>query len=132
MKKIVSGILMTCVIVLISFHAMAQETPKGRWWNTPSVAKTLNLTGDEIEQLDADYSRHDITLGLIENEIEYAKLELKKLNTNPERNKAAIKKYTGELEKFQSARDDAKTSFTPHVRKFLGEARFKKLVGLNP
>jgi len=73
MLKRTCWIFASLAIFFIAANAMAQdqELPKGSWWTEPSVAKALNLTDNEVEQLEMAWADWRTNIGLIKSDISY-------------------------------------------------------------
>lgn len=132
MLKAMHGILLTMAILLFAVNTMAQNAPSGRWWRSPRVVKSLNLTGGEIQQLEKAYGQSRREMINKKNRVEKEQLELENMMGKRKLNESAIRKQNRKLEKARSGLADAKFSFVIQVRKIIGHGRFQQLVNLRP
>ena len=101
--------------------------PPGKWWETPDIAKDLNLTTEEQKQLDALYSENGRKMVDLHSQIQKERIELEKLFDAETLNEAEC---LNQFKKIQNAREHRaaeKFSFILNVRKLMGKDRFQRL-----
>ena len=71
MKKL-AGLLLLAVLT-VPGTARAADVPEGKWWKHPRVAAEINLTSDQVREIDAIFAR--ARPGLIDGKVELEKRE---------------------------------------------------------
>lgn len=116
--------------------AQAQDVSKGSWWTEPSVVQTLNLTDNEVEQLEKEYWEYRSSVRLLKSEIRYNQREIDnwmaRNSSNPQGKKEIIQELEGKIEKARSLLPKAEPAFVTKVRAILGPERYEKLLTLEP
>ena len=136
MFKAMCRILAISTIFLIAVNAMARDLPKGAWWTEPSVIKTLNLSNNEVTQLEEAFAEWRLNIGLLKGEIQVSQHKINEWmarnSSNPQGKERIIRKLRGKIEKARSLLPKTKPAYVDKVRAILGPARFETLVDLEP
>ena len=138
MLKRTCGIFASLAIFFIAANVMAQdqELPKGSWWTEPSVAKALNLTDNEVEQLEMAWADYRTNIGLLKSDISYNQRQINswmaRKSSNPKGKERIIRKLEDKIEKARSSLPKLKPAYIDKVRTILGPARYEKLMKLVP
>jgi Spy/CpxP family protein refolding chaperone len=131
MLKFVRAIFVVPVILLLASQVvLAQGAPRGRWWHSARVVSALNLTSDEIEQLEQAYEKFRPQLIRIKSKVEQEQFELSNLIEQSTFDEAAIRAQNRKLEQARSELADVKFTFIIEVRKIIGAERFQQLAEL--
>ena len=119
-----------CFIVFIVMTAStgaAQGLPHGKWWHLPKIAEQLNLTIDEIAQLDEAYLNSRRNLIDLKRELEKGRLELDALlESDPFDEPVALRQFKT-LEKQRARLSEERFRFLLQVRSIIGSKRFLQL-----
>lgn len=123
------GTVTALLCVLGSFQwGWAQGLPGGKWWRTPRAIQRLNLTDEEIAQLDEAFRDSRRKMIPLKAAVEAEQFELETLM---EADTIDEKALTAQYHKLEMARVDLGTErfvFLVKVRKIVGRQRFEELV----
>jgi hypothetical protein len=117
---------------------MAQDLdmPKGAWWREPSVVKTLSLTENEVEQLEAAFVDWHLNEGQLKGHILYNQRKIDswkaRKSSNPQGKEKIIQELKDKIEIDRALLPKAKPAYVDKVRAILGSARYEKLLTLKP
>jgi len=101
--------------------------PHGKWWQTPEVAKKLNLTSEELQKLDGLYVESQRQLIDLRSSVQKEKLELEVILDQPDFDESACMKR---FKKYQDAHTkllNERFKFLIKMRELLGLDRYRKL-----
>jgi Spy/CpxP family protein refolding chaperone len=123
-------ILSAMLIALLTVTpAAAQQTiPGGKWWKMPAVAKRLNLSDQEVRQLDDAYRDSRRQMIRFKAEVETEQLELQSIIEDRELDEAAALAQYRKLDKARSELGLARFHFFLKVREIVGHERFNTLL----
>ena len=130
MLKQASCIFTAVFVLLFVSTAMAQDAPKGRWWRNSNTAKQLNLSKDEIKNLDNAYNESRRRMIQKKSRVESEQFELKDMVERRNFNESAVKAQHRKLEKARSDLASEQFGFVIKSRKIIGRDRFQRLVDL--
>ena len=125
-KRILIGILMIFMIGLPEF-AGGQDIPAGKWWYNPKVVQNLNLTQNEIRQLDQLYVDSYRRLIELKNTVEREQFELDTLVSKKTVDDAKVREQFKRLESARTDLADERLRFVIGVREIIGANRFQQL-----
>ena len=125
-KRILIGILMIFMIGLPEF-AGGQDIPAGKWWYNPKVVQNLNLTQNEIRQLDQLYVDSYRRLIELKNAVEREQFELDTLVSKKTVDDAKVREQFKRLESARTDLADERLRFVIGVREIIGANRFQQL-----
>ena len=125
-KRILIGILMIFMIGLPEF-AGGQDIPAGKWWYNPKVVQNLNLTQNEIRQLDQLYVGSYRRLIELKNAVEREQFELDTLVSKKTVDDAKVREQFKRLESARTDLADERLRFVIGVREIIGANRFQQL-----
>jgi Spy/CpxP family protein refolding chaperone len=125
-KRILIGILMIFMIGLPEF-AGGQDIPSGKWWYNQKVVQNLNLTQNEIRQLDQLYVDSYRRLIELKNAVEREQFELDTLVSKKTVDDAKVREQFKRLESARTDLADERLRFVIGVREIIGANRFQQL-----
>jgi Spy/CpxP family protein refolding chaperone len=126
LKKVWVGILLIFIINL-SGLAAGQDVPSGKWWYNQKVVQNLNLTQNEIRQLDQLYVDSHRRLIELKNAVEREQFELDTLLGKKKVDDAKVREQFKRLEKARTDLADERLGFVIRVREIIGAERFQQL-----
>lgn len=126
MKRILIAIPMIFMIGLPDF-AGSQDIPSGKWWYNQKVVQSLNLTQDEIRQLDQLYVDSHRKLIELKNTVEREQFELDALLGKKTVDDAKVRQQFKRLESARTDLADERLRFVIRVREIIGADRFQQL-----
>ncbi len=129
LNKAMIGILMM-LFILPPALALSQDMPHGKWWHIPRVAKELNLTDAEIEQLDEAFYKSRLNLIQLKSNVKREQFELETLIEEKTLNQDAALKQYKRLEKERTKLGTERFRFFVNIRKIVGYKRFQELMAL--
>ena len=126
LKKVWVSILL---IFMISLPDMAagQDVPSGKWWYNQKVVQNLNLTQEEIRQLDQLYVDSHRKLIKLKNAVEREQFELDTLLGKKTVDDAKVRKQFKRLESARTDLANERLGFVMRVREIIGANRFQQL-----
>lgn len=130
MLKRASIFFVAFFVMLTVGTAMAQDSPKGRWWRDGSVVKQLNLSKDEVKQLDKAYKSSRRRQIEKKSRVEAEQFELKDMLESKKFNESATREQHRKLEKARSNLASEQFGWVVESRKIIGRDRFQKLVNI--
>ena len=126
LKKVWVGILLIFIINL-SGLAAGQDVPSGKWWYNQKVVQNLNLTQDEIRQLDQLYVDSHRRLIELKNAVEREQFELDTLLGKKKVDDAKVREQFKRLEEARTDLANERLGFVIRVREIIGAERFQQL-----
>jgi Spy/CpxP family protein refolding chaperone len=128
MLRMVFSIIILPVIFLVApLAAAAQDIPAGKWWYSSQIQKNLNLSKNEIGQLDQLFADSRIKLIKLKSEVESQQFELDQLLSKKKVDDADVKKQFHKLEQARKNLANERLNFVIGVRNILGADRFQQL-----
>ena len=125
-KRILIGTLMIFMISLPGFVG-GQDIPSGKWWYNQKVVQNLNLTQNEIHQLDQLYVGSYRRLIELKNAVEREQFELDTLLSKKTVDDAKVRQQFKRLERARTDLADERLRFVIGVREIIGANRFQQL-----
>ncbi len=126
LKKVWVGILLIFIINL-SGLAAGQDVPSGKWWYNQKVVQNLNLTQNEIRQLDQLYVDSHRRLIELKNAVEREQFELDTLLGKKKVDDAKVREQFKRLEEARTDLANERLGFVIRVREIIGAERFQQL-----
>ena len=126
LKKVLMAML---PILMISLPAavIAQDVPSGKWWYNKKVVKNLNLTSNEVRQLDGLYEDSHRKLIDLKSAVKREQFELDTLLGKEPVDDAKVRKQFKRLEKARTDLANERLGFVIRVREIIGADRFQQL-----
>lgn len=118
---------LSLLIYLWIGSATAQDLPSGKWWKNPNVAKELNLTSGEVNQLDQLFTNSRRRLLDLRNAVEKEQFEYQNLVEKQNLDEDAVRRQFKRLEQARTNLAQERSRFMVEVRKILGHKRFQML-----
>ena len=125
-KRILIGLLMIFMISLPEFVG-GQDIPSGKWWYNQKVVQNLDLTQNEIRQLDQLYVESYRRLIELKNAVEREQFELDTLVSKKTVDDAKVRQQFKRLESARTDLADERLRFVIGVREIIGANRFQQL-----
>jgi Spy/CpxP family protein refolding chaperone len=132
MSKCRRGLAVVLTVVLAAVTVYAQEAPAGRWWHSPQVAQQLQLSGNEIRQLEQAFEASRLKMIRLKSQVEAEQFKLQTMVEKQNSDNAVIKAQHRALEQARSALADEQFAYFVEVRQILGPERFQKLISMTP
>ena len=126
-RHVFSFIVLVFLMVNLPMMAAGQEVPAGKWWYNTKIQKNLNLSQNEIDQLDGLFAKSRRKLIKLKSEVENEQFELDQLLGNKKVDDAKVKKQFKKLEKARNKLANERLQFVVGVRNILGRDRFQQL-----
>jgi Spy/CpxP family protein refolding chaperone len=126
LKKVWVGLLLIFMINLPGL-ASGQDAPSGKWWYNQKIVQNLNLTQNEIRQLDQLYVKSHRKLIKLKNAVEREQFELDALLGQKKVDDAKVRKQFKRLESARTDLADERLGFIIRVREIIGVERFQQL-----
>ena len=126
LKRVWVGILLIFIINLPG-SAAGQDVPSGKWWYNQKVVKNLNLTKNEIRQLDQLYVDSHRELIKLKNAVEREQFELDTLLGKKTVDDAKVREQFKRLESARTDLANERLGFVIRVREIIGAERFQQL-----
>jgi len=114
---------------LQAIPVMAQQgIPGGKWWKMPAVAKKLNFSDREIEQLDAAYRESRRRMIRLQADVQTEQLDLQHIIEGRDLDEADALRQYKKLDRARSELGIERFRFLIEVRKIVGHERFSALL----
>jgi Spy/CpxP family protein refolding chaperone len=126
LKKVWVGLLLIFMINLPGL-ASGQDAPSGKWWYNQKIVQNLNLTQNEIRQLDQLYVKSHRKLIKLKNAVEREQFELDTLLGQKKVDDVKVRKQFKRLESARTDLADERLGFIIRVREIIGVERFQQL-----
>lgn len=107
----------------------AQDLPPGKWWHEPAIAKRLNLSEEQIKQLDGQFNRSGSKLIGLRSAVQQEQFDLGILLESEKLDEAEIMKQVKKLEAEKSALQEEFMRLVIETRKIIGYENFRILKG---
>ena len=113
-------------------HHMMHEGPMGAWWKNSEIASKLQLTDQQVQQLENTFYQHRLKLVDLRANIEKQDLPMQQLLDAPTPNDAAILAQVDQRSAARNQLDREFTQMTLDFRKILTPDQWKQLRALMP
>ncbi len=127
MLKRTLSMMVVVVLLAVVGPDTARSSSRWRWWQNDAIITQLNLTVDEIRQLDDAYieSRHR----QLEHKgrVEAERFKLEELLSRPDIDETAVREQNRRMESARSDLAAERFEFLLVSREILGHERFQKL-----
>jgi Spy/CpxP family protein refolding chaperone len=127
MLKNAFSVILLAIFLIAPLIAAAQDVPTGKWWYNPQIQKNLNLSQNEIGQLDNLFANSRLNLIQLKSEVEREQFELDQLLSKKKVDDAEVKKQFQKLEQARKKLANERLDFVIGVRNILGADRFQQL-----
>jgi Spy/CpxP family protein refolding chaperone len=126
LKKVLMAMLLILMITLPA-AVTAQDVPSGKWWYNKKVVKNLNLTSNEVAQLDRLYEDSHRRLIDLKSAVKREQFELDTLLGKEPVDDARVREQFKRLEKARTDLANERLGFVIRVREIIGADRFQQL-----
>jgi len=113
-------------------HRMMNDRPMGAWWKNSEVASKLQLSDQQVQQLENTFYQHRLKLADLRANIEKQDLTLQQLLDAPTPNDSAILAQVDQRSAARNQLDREFTQMTLDFRKILTPDQWKQLRALMP
>ena len=127
MVRQVFSLVLLVFLMNLPVTAAGQEVPAGKWWYNTKIQKNLNLSQNEVDQLDKLFAKSRRKLIKLKSEVENEQFELDQLLGQKKVDDAEVKKQFKKLEKARNKLANERLQFVVGVRNILGRDRFQQL-----
>lgn len=126
LKRAVSVMVAGFVLLAVGL-AVAHGASKWRWWQNPEIIQQLNLTQDEIKQLDDAYLASRRRMIELKSRVEAERYELEELLGQSDFSEADLRAQNRKLEAVRSHLAEERFDFLLKTRNIIGHERFQLL-----
>jgi Spy/CpxP family protein refolding chaperone len=120
-------VILPVILLVAPLAAAAQDVPSGKWWYSPQIQKNLNLTQNEVGQLDKLFADSRLKLIRLKSNVEREQFELDQLLSKKKVDDTDVKKQFQKLEQARKNLANERLDFVIGVRNILGADRFQEL-----
>ena len=126
LKKLLYAALLL-VFFILPATAIAKNTGLGKWWLHPKVSEKLNLSEDEISNLDKQFVDSRRRLIKLESALKSEQFELDHLLESESLDEKGTVRQFDKLQKARTNLGKEQFRFLLEIRKILGLERFRQL-----
>jgi len=126
LNKTLSFVLLFALVITPAL-VMAQELPPGKWWRNPVVAGQLDLSEEQINQMDEQFNKNGGKLIGLKSAVKQEQFELGVLLESKTLDERAIMKQLEKLGKKKSALQEEFMLMVIETRKIIGYENFRTL-----
>jgi Spy/CpxP family protein refolding chaperone len=126
LRHLIAGMALVIVMVLAPL-AVGQTMPNGKWWKDRDIARQLNLTANDVNQLDTLFVKSRRSMIDLKNRVEKEQFEYQNLMESKTLDETAINRQLQRLEQARAELNEERSRFIVGVRKILGRDRFQRL-----
>ena len=130
MLKNVYKVTLAVLLLVTPSLVFAQYRSSGKWWRMSSVVKRLNLSDDEVQQLEEAFRQSKRKFIQLKSRLQIEQFELENLMDSKSLDDEAINKQYEKLEKARADLGMERFRFLLKVRKIVGYERFQELVSV--
>lgn len=126
LRKILYAALLL-VFLILPASATAKNTDLGKWWRHPQASEKLNLSEEEINNLDKQFVDSRRRLIKLESVLKSEQFELDHLLDSENLDEKTTVKQFGKLQQARTNLANEQFRFLLEIRKILGLERFRQL-----
>ena len=127
LRKTLSAVVLVAMMSIPVITMGMQNVPHGKWWQNPEVSSQMELTGDEIRNLDEAYLDNRRKLIDLKGKLEKERLELEALFESKGLNETEVMKRFEQMEHARAQLSAERFRFLVEVRKVIGLERYRTL-----
>ena len=127
LRKTLSAVVLVAMMSMPVITMGMQNVPHGKWWQNPEVSGQMDLTKEEIGNLDKAYLDNRRNLIDLKGKLEKECLELEALFESKELNETEVMKRFGQMENARAQLSAERFRFLLEVRKVIGLERYRTL-----
>lgn len=128
LKRTLGMVVVILTVLAMAGPELARGSSKWRWWHNDEIITQLNLSPQEIEELDDAYIASHRRMLEIKGRVEAERFKLEELLTRPEIDAAAIREQNRHMESARTELAAVRFDFLLKSREILGHERFQKLI----
>lgn len=123
-------VMMTIIFTVLALTGpgMALASSKWRWWQNDDIITQLNLTADEIKELDGAYVASRQRMIEYKGRVDAERFKLEEMLSRPDLDEAAVREQNRKMESARSDLAEERFDFLLKSREILGYERFQKLI----
>jgi len=123
-------VMMTIIFTVLALTGpgMALASSKWRWWQNDDIITQLNLTADEIKELDGAYVASRQRMIEYKGRVDAERFKLEEMLSRPDFDEAAVREQNRKMESARSDLAEERFDFLLKSREILGYERFQKLI----
>jgi len=122
------GLIIAVVLIPAAMHA--DDGSRGKWWATPKITQELQLTADEIRQLEDAYDAAHLIMIDLKSKAEIERTKLRTLLEQEDLDETAALEQNRRKQEVRAQLSEERFKFLFEVRKIIGHDRFAKLLDL--
>lgn len=127
LKRTLGMMVVVLTVLAMAGPELARGASKWRWWHNDEIITQLNLSPEEIEELDNAYIASRRHMLEIKGRVEAERFKLEELLSRPEIDAAAIREQNRQMESARTELAAERLDFLLKSREILGHQRFQKL-----
>lgn len=127
LRRVISMTVVIIAVLALAGPGMARSSSKWRWWQNDEIITLLNLTPEEIRQLDDAYVDSRQRMLEYKGRVEAERFKLEELLSRPEIDETAVRAQNRRMESARSDLAAERFDFLLISREILGYERFQKL-----
>lgn len=120
--------VLATLTLLTAATALARDNARARWWLSPDIATQMQLTDDEIQQLDNVFDAAQLRMIGLRSNVALEKTKLRALLEQRELDETAIVRQHQSEQEARARLSDERLAFLMEARKIIGYERFIKLM----
>ena len=128
LKRTLGMIVVILTALAMAGPATANGSAKWRWWQNDEIITLLNLSTEEINELDDAYIESRGRMLELKGRVEAERFKLEELLSRPEIDATSIREQNRKMELARSELAEERFDFLLISREVLGHERFQKLI----
>lgn len=127
LKRTLGMVVVVFTVLAVVGPGTARSSSKWRWWQNDEIITQLNLSPDEIKQLDDAYVESRRRMLEYKGKVEAERFILEEMLGRPEIDESAVRAQNRKMEAARSDLAGERVEFLLISREILGYERFQKL-----
>lgn len=122
------GLIIAIILIPAAMHA--DDGSRGKWWATPQIVQELQLTADELQQLEDAYDAAHLIMIDLKSKAEIERTKLRTLLEQDDLDETAALEQNRRKQEVRAQLSEERFKFLFEVRKIIGHDRFTKLLDM--
>jgi Spy/CpxP family protein refolding chaperone len=127
-RRLRPGLLLAALLALVALPAIAQGPAEGKWWKRPRIARQLDLSADQVAQLEKIFARSKPKLIDLRAEFEKKQFDYDQAMQGDEVSRDELEKKIEAREQARAALQKELALMELDMKKVLGPEQREKLV----
>ncbi len=127
LKRTLGMTVVLFTVLALAVPGIARSSSKWRWWQNDEIVTLLNLSQEEIKELDDAYVESRRRMLEYKGQVEAERFKLEELLSRPEIDATAVREQNRKMESARSDLAAERFDFLLISREVLGYERFQKL-----